>query len=739
MPLQLPNIKQPDFSNKTTTKVNEIKNDSGTGNVPNKPAKATYNRFNTRNEMNDSGTGKTINKVPTKGPTEKKLQEVKERVEANRIANSNNRTNAGTEIMEFPTKTTPAKGPTEKKLQEVQARFDQRMSNINPILRNLGNLNYNDVKKLLDDNKNLKLLQNELSTELSAKEIEELQNEINTSVNLAGKGTRAGTAAAAVALITGLGKRGISLPYYYTGGHYDGTVPGVNSEWGKTVASQGKNVYRDKWSLDCSGFVWWAMSTAGINDVVHVATGSNGYEGLGEETSFSDAKTGDLIVNTKFREEHVILVVDSYEDEFGEKHLLCAESTGGGNGSKSGVVLNEYTQSITDNSYIKVINMDNYYEKYGTQESNSSNNQVSSHSSPFKAYNTRTEMTDSGTGRLTQTNRPNATQNSFNTRTEMTDSSTGRLTQANRPNATQNSFNTRTEMPDNSKNRITNIKGPTAEKLIEVENRYNNSKKDNNDIYKINDLKYDKMTHQSQPINRNTYGELDMSTYPVGMSHEDQIARATLVSKYLMKNGGFTAEQAAAMAGVFVDENGCVPGNVMEAEKNGKGVPGTGGNGYGAGIGAWTFGDFKERCLADAGYPAGTRIEDLTLQQQCDLIIAMSQSTNWQSGSNMKTYYDALKRCNNIEDASATAQIITGGVGKSSNWGTHPTVDEAKAMADWYAYSNDNTYGYSDYHHGMYERRLGYSEEIYNNLVNDSTSVGENANNGFSTTHYEEN
>ena len=712
MPLQLPNIKQPDFSNKTTTKVNEIKNDSGTGNVPNKPAKATYNRFNTRNEMNDSGTGKTINKVPTKGPTEKKLQEVKERVEANRIANSNNRTNAGTEIMEFPTKTTPAKGPTEKKLQEVQARFDQRMSNINPILRNLGNLNYNDVKKLLDDNKNLKLLQNELSTELSAKEIEELQNEINTSVNLAGKGTRAGTAAAAVALITGLGKRGISLPYYYTGGHYDGTVPGVNSEWGKTVASQGKNVYRDKWSLDCSGFVWWAMSTAGINDVVHVATGSNGYEGLGEETSFSDAKTGDLIVNTKFREEHVILVVDSYEDEFGEKHLLCAESTGGGNGSKSGVVLNEYTQSITDNSYIKVINMDNYYEKYGTQESNSSNNQVSSHSSPFKAYNTRTEMTDSGTGRLTQTNRPNAT---------------------------QNSFNTRTEMPDNSKNRITNIKGPTAEKLIEVENRYNNSKKDNNDIYKINDLKYDKMTHQSQPINRNTYGELDMSTYPVGMSHEDQIARATLVSKYLMKNGGFTAEQAAAMAGVFVDENGCVPGNVMEAEKNGKGVPGTGGNGYGAGIGAWTFGDFKERCLADAGYPAGTRIEDLTLQQQCDLIIAMSQSTNWQSGSNMKTYYDALKRCNNIEDASATAQIITGGVGKSSNWGTHPTVDEAKAMADWYAYSNDNTYGYSDYHHGMYERRLGYSEEIYNNLVNDSTSVGENANNGFSTTHYEEN
>ena len=708
MPLQLPNIKQPDFSNKTTTKVNEIKNDSGTGNVPNKPAKATYNRFNTRNEMNDSGTGKTINKVPTKGPTEKKLQEVKERVEANRIANSNNRTNAGTEIMEFPTKTTPAKGPTEKKLQEVQARFDQRMSNINPILRNLGNLNYNDVKKLLDDNKNLKLLQNELSTELSAKEIEELQNEINTSVNLAGKGTRAGTAAAAVALITGLGKRGISLPYYYTGGHYDGTVPGVNSEWGKTVASQGKNVYRDKWSLDCSGFVWWAMSTAGINDVVHVATGSNGYEGLGEETSFSDAKTGDLIVNTKFREEHVILVVDSYEDEFGEKHLLCAESTGGGNGSKSGVVLNEYTQSITDNSYIKVINMDNYYEKYGTQESNSSNNQVSSHSSPFKAYNTRTEMTDSGTGRLTQTNRPNAT---------------------------QNSFNTRTEMPDNSKNRITNIKGPTAEKLIEVENRYNNSKKDNNDIYKINDLKYDKMTHQSQPINRNTYGELDMSTYPVGMSHEDQIARATLVSKYLMKNGGFTAEQAAAMAGVFVDENGCVPGNVMEAEKNGKGVPGTGGNGYGA----WTFGDFKERCLADAGYPAGTRIEDLTLQQQCDLIIAMSQSTNWQSGSNMKTYYDALKRCNNIEDASATAQIITGGVGKSSNWGTHPTVDEAKAMADWYAYSNDNTYGYSDYHHGMYERRLGYSEEIYNNLVNDSTSVGENANNGFSTTHYEEN
>ena len=202
------------------------------------------------------------------------------------------------------------------------------------------------------------------------------------------------------------------------------------------------------------------------------------------------------------------------------------------------------------------------------------------------------------------------------------------------------------------------------------------------------------------------YGYLDMSNYPTGTSREDGLARATLVAKYLMANGGFSKEQAAAMVAVYVDENNCTPGSVMEAEKAGKGVEGTGGNGYGAGIASWTFEDFKNQSLRDAGYPENTPIESLTMQQQCDMIIAMSQKS-------MKKYYDALKRCDTIEDASATAVIITGGIGFSDNWDTHPTPAEAKELADWYGRSNDKNYGPSEHHWGGDQRRLQLAKEIY--------------------------
>lgn len=204
---------------------------------------------------------------------------------------------------------------------------------------------------------------------------------------------------------------------------------------------------------------------------------------------------------------------------------------------------------------------------------------------------------------------------------------------------------------------------------------------------------------------------LDMNNYPKGNSHEAVVARATLVAKYLMQNGGLTAVQAAALVGVFIDENGCDPGTVMQAEKDGLGAAGTGGNGYGAGIGSWTHEGYKNQCLNDAGYPSGTLIESLSLEEQCNIIIASSKNSS-------SAYYNALKRCDNIEDASATAQVLIEGVGHSNNWSTHPTTDEAKAVSDYYANYNDKQFGYSPYHHGMYERRLDYAKEIYQILNN---------------------
>ncbi len=230
-------------------------------------------------------------------------------------------------------------------------------------------------------------------------------------------------------------------------------------------------------------------------------------------------------------------------------------------------------------------------------------------------------------------------------------------------------------------------------------------------------------TTSTTTINTNTattttninVGDLDMTNYPKGKSKEDGIKRAILVAKYLMKNGGFTAIQAAAIVGVFIDENNCDPGEVMEAEKNGKGASGTGGNGYGAGIGSWTFESTKKQALKDAGFSENTKIESLTLQQQCDMVIATSQKSQ-------KRYYDALKRCTTIEDASATAVCITGGVGFSKNWSTHPTPAEAKALADHYGSSNDKRFGKSTYHWNLDKRRLNYAKQVLPQLTTQTTT-----------------
>ena len=221
-----------------------------------------------------------------------------------------------------------------------------------------------------------------------------------------------------------------------------------------------------------------------------------------------------------------------------------------------------------------------------------------------------------------------------------------------------------------------------------------------------------KTTPKTQPKTSSPYyptgssiGNLDMNNYPTGRTRKDGLQRSVLVAKYLMKYGGFTAEQAAAMAGVYLDENNCTPGDIMKAEKEGKGARGTGGNGYGAGIASWTFVKFKQQCLKDAGFPINTPIENLSMKQQCDMIIAMSQKS-------CKTYYNALKRCTTIEDASATAVIITGGVGYSKNWKTHPTPAEAAHMAEIYGRSNDKRFGYSPHHWGGHIRRLNNAKEI---------------------------
>lgn len=281
-----------------------------------------------------------------------------------------------------------------------------------------------------------------------------------------------------------------------------------------------------------------------------------------------------------------------------------------------------------------------------------------------------------------------------------------------------------TPNPSTTKQNVSNPSSNSASYSSSPSYNYSNNNYSSSNNYTHPTTYSSPTTSQNTEINNNTKveytipestytGPLDMENYPTGYNLKDGLERAVLVAKYLMQNGGFSAVQASAMVGVYVDENYCDPGSYMAAEKNGQGASGTGGNGYGAGIGSWTFESYKNQCLNDAGYPAGTPIESLTLQQQCDMIIAMSQKSN-------KVYFDALKRCDNIEDAAATASIITGGVGYSSNWDTHPTVAEAKYMSDSYGKANDARFGASPYHWNLYDRRLDYAKEIFKRITSDS-------------------
>ena len=186
---------------------------------------------------------------------------------------------------------------------------------------------------------------------------------------------------------------------------------------------------------------------------------------------------------------------------------------------------------------------------------------------------------------------------------------------------------------------------------------------------------------------------------------EAVMQRAVQVANNLYKNGRFTKEQAAAIAGVMIDENNVDPTSYNKAEKAGKGAKGTGGFGYGAGIGSWAFADAKNALLTASGYAANTPIESLSLDDQVKLLIT-------DSNGRMKKYYDALRRTRNIEDASATAILITGGVGRSKNWDTHPTTAEAKALSDWYGRSNDARFGKSPYHWNLDTRRLEYARRV---------------------------
>lgn len=206
--------------------------------------------------------------------------------------------------------------------------------------------------------------------------------------------------------------------------------------------------------------------------------------------------------------------------------------------------------------------------------------------------------------------------------------------------------------------------------------------------------------------NTNTGGDKNVVIPQV---KEKAMERAVKVAKYLIDNGGLSIIQAAALVGVFIDENGCDPKSFNAHEMSGKGAKGTGGFGYGAGISSWTHVELKNTTLMLVREQPFTKIETLSLEKQSQMVVA-------NINGNMSNYYNALKRCGTIEDASATAVCIIGAPGKVSKdkWNkTHPTKSDAQIISNMYCNHNGK---HSIWHCNLYERRLGYAKQVFEKI-----------------------
>ena len=159
---------------------------------------------------------------------------------------------------------------------------------------------------------------------------------------------------------------GIYLPYYYSGGHTTQAMTGVDSTWGTKTTGTGLSEIRYNKSLDCSGFLTWALENGGVdiqnNDGTYKSFMAGDFENLTgtKITKFDNLKPGDVLEKSG----HVILVVDKYKDSSGNTVAVCAESTGSygpyiNSTENGGVILKTYTESEAS-SYTKV-DMDGYY------------------------------------------------------------------------------------------------------------------------------------------------------------------------------------------------------------------------------------------------------------------------------------------------------------------------------------------------------------------------------------------
>ena len=185
--------------------------------------------------------------------------------------------------------------------------------------------------------------------------IKEVNNLITKNVEKYGKGTGKGTAAAAITLINYVKSKGYRLPYQWAGGHgccYLGDsikLHGALGIWGTEtgVCKCDRTYPKDKWaSLDCSGFVSWAIRNGGCSNFS--VNNSSGFKRMGKLTDAKHAKPGDVYA----KDGHVTLVVQNNGDD-----VILAESTS----NPKGIVFTSYNKSYKGSKGYQFRDLSSFY------------------------------------------------------------------------------------------------------------------------------------------------------------------------------------------------------------------------------------------------------------------------------------------------------------------------------------------------------------------------------------------
>lgn len=215
-----------------------------------------------------------------------------------------------------------------------------------------GNIDYGDYVLSSDGHE---ILHQPIDSFLRSKgtTLEEFNALIESNVNQAGYGTRAGVVAAAVTLIAELGNNyGVKVPYYWGGGHFDGVVVGALDTWGTTKChTYANNTSYNYCGLDCSGFVSWAVKNGGFN-IGPTTNYAVNLQGVRKVTLSNKPvmQPGDLLESKG----HVVLII-GVEESTG--NYVCAEASG----NSSGVL---FTRRPFKSSGYWGVDMEGFYETH---------------------------------------------------------------------------------------------------------------------------------------------------------------------------------------------------------------------------------------------------------------------------------------------------------------------------------------------------------------------------------------